>query len=114
MQRYLVTQSSFLGTDSAPHKRAEKESSCGCAGIYSAFNAIEIYAEIFDQNNAIEKLENFCSKFGADFYKLDQSKEKLKLTRSKNKVQIPDKIKIGTEEIIPLFAGQETLPWQLF
>jgi len=95
----------FLGTDSAPHKRAEKESSCGCAGIYSAFNAIEIYAEIFDQNNAIEKLENFCSKFGADFYKLDQSKEKLKLTRSKNKV--PTVIKIGNGDVVPLMAGQE-------
>ena len=95
----------FLGTDSAPHKRAEKESSCGCAGIYSAFNAMEIYAEIFDQNNAIEKLENFCSKFRADFYKLDQSKEKLKLTRSKNKV--PTVIKIDNDDVVPLMAGQE-------
>ena len=95
----------FLGTDSAPHKRAEKESSCGCAGIYSALNAIEIYAEIFDQNNAIEKLENFCSKFGAYFYKLNQSKEKLKLTRSRNKV--PTVIKIDNDDIVPLMAGQE-------
>ncbi|MDA9094253.1 dihydroorotase [Methylophilaceae bacterium] len=95
----------FLGTDSAPHKRAEKESSCGCAGIYSALNAMEIYAEIFDQNNAIEKLENFCSKSGADFYKLNQSKEKLKLTRSKNKV--PTVIKIDNDDVVPLMAGQE-------
>ncbi len=95
----------FLGTDSAPHKRAEKESSCGCAGIYSALNAMEIYAEIFDQNNAIEKLENFCSKFGAYFYKLNQSKEKLKLTRSRNKV--PTVIKIDNDDIVPLMAGQE-------
>ena len=95
----------FLGTDSAPHKRAEKESSCGCAGIYSALNAMEIYAEIFDQNNAIEKLENFCSKFGADFYKLNQNKEKLKLTRSKNKV--PTVIKIDNDDVVPLMAGQE-------
>ena len=95
----------FLGTDSAPHKRAEKESSCGCAGIYSALNAMEIYAEIFDQNNAIEKLENFCSKFGAYFYKLNQSKEKLKLTRSKNKV--PTVIKIDNDDVVPLMAGQE-------
>ena len=95
----------FLGTDSAPHKRTEKESSCGCAGIYSALNAMEIYAEIFDQNNAIEKLENFCSKFGADFYKLNQSKEKLKLTRSKNKV--PTVIKIDNGDVVPLMAGQE-------
>jgi dihydroorotase len=95
----------FLGTDSAPHKRTEKESSCGCAGIYSALNAMEIYAEIFDQNNAIEKLENFCSKFGAYFYKLNQSKEKLKLTRSRNKV--PTVIKIDNDDIVPLMAGQE-------
>ena len=95
----------FLGTDSAPHKRTEKESSCGCAGIYSALNAMEIYAEIFDQNNAIEKLENFCSKFGADFYKLNQNKEKLKLTRSKNKV--PTVIKIDNDDVVPLMAGQE-------
>ena len=95
----------FLGTDSAPHERAEKESSCGCAGIYSALNAMEIYAEIFDQNNAIEKLENFCSKFGADFYKLNQNKEKLKLTRSKNKV--PTVIKIDNDDVVPLMAGQE-------
>ena len=95
----------FLGTDSAPHKRAEKESSCGCAGIYSAFNAMEIYAEIFDQNNAIEKLENFCSKFGADFYKLNQNKDKLKLTRFKNKV--PTAIKIDNGDVVPLMAGQE-------
>ena len=95
----------FLGTDSAPHIRAEKESGCGCAGIYSAFNAMEIYAEIFDQNNAIEKLENFCSKFGADFYKLNQNKEKLKLTRSKNKV--PTVIKIDNDDVVPLMAGQE-------
>ena len=95
----------FLGTDSAPHKRSEKESSCGCAGIYSALNAMEIYAEIFDRNNAIEKLENFCSKFGADFYKLNQSKEKLKLTRSKNKV--PTVIKIDNGDVVPLMAGQD-------
>ena len=101
----------FLGTDSAPHKRAEKESSCGCAGIYSALNAMEIYAEIFDQNNAIEKLENFCSKFGADFYKLNQNKEKLKLTRSKNKV--PSVIKIGNGDVVPLMAGQE-IGWNCF
>jgi dihydroorotase len=63
----------FLGTDSAPHKKSEKESSCGGAGIYSALNAMEISAEIFDRNNAIEKLDIFSSKFGADFYRLSQN-----------------------------------------
>ena len=95
----------FLGTDSAPHKKSEKESSCGCAGIYSALNAMEIYAEIFDRNNAIEKLENFSSKFGADFYRLSQNKNKIKLVRSSNKV--PNYIKIDNGEVIPLLAGQE-------
>jgi dihydroorotase len=95
----------FLGTDSAPHKRSEKESNCGCAGIYSALNAMEIYAEIFDRNNAIEKLENFSSKFGADFYKLSQSKNKIKLLRANNK--IPNNIKVDNDTIVPLMAGQE-------
>ena len=101
----------FLGTDSAPHKKSEKESSCGCAGIYSALNAMEIYAEIFDRNNAIEKLENFSSKFGADFYRLSQNKNKIKLVRSSNKV--PNYIKIDNGEVIPLLAGQE-INWNCY
>ena len=101
----------FLGTDSAPHKKSEKESSCGCAGIYSALNAMEIYAEIFDRNNAIEKLENFSSKFGADFYRLSQNKNKIKLVRSSNKV--PNSIKIDNGEVIPLLAGQE-INWNCY
>ena len=101
----------FLGTDSAPHKKSEKESSCGCAGIYSALNAMEIYAEIFDRNNAIEKLENFSSKFGADFYRLSQNKNKIKLVRSSNKV--PNSINIDNGEVIPLLAGQE-INWNCY
>ena len=66
---------------------------------------MEIYAEIFDRNNAIEKLENFSSKFGADFYRLSQNKNKIKLVRSSNKV--PNSIKIDNGEVIPLLAGQE-------
>jgi len=104
------SQKFFLGTDSAPHFRYQKESSCGCAGIYSAAYAMELYASIFESENALDKLENFSSKFGADFYKLPYNKLKIKLI--KKEFQIPDKINIGTEEIIPLFAG-ETLPWEL-
>jgi dihydroorotase len=100
----------FLGTDSAPHLRHQKESSCGCAGIYSAVCAMELYASIFEAENALDKLENFSSKFGADFYKLPYNKLKIKLI--KQAYQVPKKINIGTEEIIPLFAG-ETLSWQL-
>ena len=104
------SQKFFLGTDSAPHFRHQKESSCGCAGIYSAAYAIELYASIFESENALDKLENFSSKFGADFYKLPYNKLKIKLI--KKEFQIPEKINIGSEEIIPLFAG-ETLPWEL-
>jgi dihydroorotase len=104
------SQKFFLGTDSAPHFRQQKESSCGCAGIYSAAYAMELYTSIFESKNALDKLENFSSKFGADFYKLPYNKLKIKLI--KKEFQIPDKINIGTEEIIPLFAGK-TLPWQL-
>jgi len=104
------SQKFFLGTDSAPHFRHQKESSCGCAGIYSAAYAMELYASIFESENALDKLENFSSKFGADFYNLPYNKLKIKLI--KKEFQIPDKINIGTEEIIPLFAG-ETLPWEL-
>ena len=100
----------FLGTDSAPHFRHQKESSCGCAGIYSAFSAMELYASIFESENALDKLENFSSKFGADFYKLPYTKSKIKLI--KKEFKIPTKINVGNEEIVPLFAG-ETLSWQL-
>jgi dihydroorotase len=104
------SQKFFLGTDSAPHFKHEKESSCGCAGIYSAAFAMELYASIFESKNALDKLENFSSKFGADFYKLSYSNLKIKLV--KKELQIPDKINIGTEEIIPLFAGK-ILSWEL-
>jgi dihydroorotase len=104
------SQKFFLGTDSAPHFRHQKESSCGCAGIYSAAYAMELYASIFESENALDKLENFSSKFGADFYKLPYNKSKIKLI--KKEFRIPAKITIGNEEIIPLFAG-ETLSWQL-
>ena len=104
------SQKFFLGTDSAPHFRHQKESSCGCAGIYSAAYAMELYVLIFETENALGKLENFSSKFGADFYKLPYNKSKIKLI--KKELEIPTKIDIGNEEIIPLFAG-ETLSWQL-
>jgi len=100
----------FLGTDSAPHFRQQKESRCGCAGIYSAAYAMELYVSIFESENALDKLENFSSKFGADFYKLPYSKSKIKLI--KKKLEIPAKINIGNKEVIPLYAG-ETLSWQL-
>ena len=104
------SQKFFLGTDSAPHLRQQKESSCGCAGIYSAAYAMELYVSVFEAENSLDKLENFSSKFGADFYKLPYNKSKITLI--KKELEIPTKIKIGNEEVIPLFAG-ETLSWQL-
>ena len=104
------SQKFFLGTDSAPHFRHQKESSCGCAGIYSAAYAMELYVSIFEAENSLDKLENFSSKFGADFYKLPYNKSKITLI--KKELEIPTKINIGNEEIIPLFAC-ETLSWQL-
>lgn len=70
----------FLGTDSAPHARADKESSCGCAGIYSAPVALEKYAEIFSDAGALDRLEGFASHFGADFYGLPRNTDKVRLT----------------------------------
>src|SRR5690606_11613315 len=71
----------FLGTDSAPHEKNRKESSCGCAGIYTAFAAIEFYATVFEQNNALDKLEGFASLFGPKFYKLPINTSRIKLIK---------------------------------
>lgn len=99
----------FLGTDSAPHLRHEKESACGCAGVYSAATAIELYAEIFEKNNALDKLEDFSSTFGADFYQLPRNKTKLKLIKNEN--TIAKSIKFDGGEIIPFMAGNQ-IQWQ--
>src|SRR5690606_29273768 len=64
----------FLGTDSAPHPITAKEAACGCAGIYNALCALEIYAQIFEQYGALEKLENFASVYGPTFYNLPKTK----------------------------------------
>jgi len=100
----------FLGTDSAPHTKSAKESACGCAGIYSASNAIEFYATIFEKNNALDMLEKFASVNGAKFYGLEQNKEKIKLI--KEQWTVPQSFKIDSDELIPLGAG-ETLEWKL-
>ncbi len=99
----------FLGTDSAPHDRALKESSCGCAGMYSSPVALELYAQIFEDNDALDKLEGFASRFGPEFYGLPINSEQI--TLQKQEWQVPSIIKAGTEEIVPLCAG-EILNWQ--
>ena len=99
----------FLGSDSAPHLTSQKQSACGCAGVYSARTAIELYADIFDKNNALDKLANFSNKFGADFYSLPHNESKIKLIKS-NYV-IPNELLFKDDKITPFLAGQ-TIHWQ--
>ncbi len=99
----------FLGTDSAPHARNKKEAACGCAGAYTAFHGIELYAEVFDRAGALDKLENFASVFGPAFYDLPQNTDTITLSRES--WQIPDRLSLGNEELTPLMAG-ETLHWR--
>jgi dihydroorotase len=99
----------FLGTDSAPHVKANKETACGCAGCYSAPAAIELYAEFFSQHDALDKLENFSSVFGAQFYQLPLNEERLTLTQET--WQVPEQVATATGPIVPYYAGQ-TLHWK--
>lgn len=99
----------FLGTDSAPHAQDNKETSCGCAGIYSAHAAIELYAEAFEQANALDKLEGFASFYGADFYGLPRNTTTITLERSD--WQVPDYYAFAQQKLIPLRAG-ETIHWR--
>ena len=100
----------FLGTDSAPHSKSAKESTCGCAGIYTAHAALELYAEAFEQADALDKLEGFASHFGADFYRLPRNAERITLT--KEPWRVPAEYALGTEALIPLRAGEE-VTWSL-
>jgi dihydroorotase len=100
----------FLGTDSAPHARSAKESACGCAGVYSAHAAIELYAEAFEQAQALDRLEPFASHFGADFYRVPRNADTITLERAP--WQVPESYAFGTETLVPWRAG-ETLHWRL-
>jgi dihydroorotase len=100
----------FLGTDSAPHARSAKEAACGCAGIYSAHAALELYAAAFEEAGALDKLEGFASVFGAQFYGLPLNADTIALERAEWRV--PERLAFGTEELVPLRAG-ETVPWKL-
>ena len=100
----------FLGTDSAPHARNRKETACGCAGIYTAHAALELYAQIFEEAGALDKLDAFASHFGADFYGLPRNQETI--TLEKQDWQVPDSYPLGESEVVPLFAG-ETLHWRV-
>jgi len=100
----------FLGTDSAPHTRHSKENSCGCAGIYSAHAAIELYAEAFEAMNALGKLEGFASFYGADFYGLPRNDSQI--TLHKQSWQVPETLTFADTELVPLRAG-ESMQWQI-
>ncbi len=100
----------FLGTDSAPHSIGNKETSCGCAGIYSSHAAIELYASVFESENALAKLEGFASIHGPDFYNLPVNTNTITLV--KQGWQVPAEKKFGKEKLVPLCAN-ETLNWQL-
>jgi len=100
----------FAGTDSAPHPKHAKESDCGCAGVYSAPVAIELYAEVFESIGALERLEDFVSHFGPDFYRMPRNPDTISLTRSPWRV--PAQIEAGGDLLVPLGAGR-TLAWQV-
>jgi dihydroorotase len=100
----------FLGTDSAPHPRALKENDCGCAGIFTAHAAIELYAETFEQAGALDRLEAFASFNGADFYRLPRNTTQI--TLGKTPWQIPERIDFAGDALIPLAAG-EILGWKM-
>ena len=100
----------FLGTDSAPHAKGAKEAACGCAGCYSAFNALGLYAEAFESVGKLDQLEGFASFFGPDFYSLPRNSKKI--TLSKQAQSIPEELPLGDATIVPLRAG-ETIAWSL-
>jgi len=100
----------FLGTDSAPHARHTKETTCGCAGIFSAHAGIELYAEAFEAIGALARLEGFASQFGADFYGLPRNPETVTLVRQA--WDVPTHYPFGSAELVPLRAG-ERMAWRI-
>jgi dihydroorotase len=100
----------FLGTDSAPHERSAKENACGCAGMFTAHAAIELYAEVFEEAGRLDRLEAFASHFGADFYGLPRHEQRITLIREP---WIPaDSYEFGAGSVVPYRAG-ESITWRL-
>jgi dihydroorotase len=100
----------FLGTDSAPHAQHTKENACGCAGCYTAHNAIELYAEAFEAAGALDKLEGFASFHGADYYGMPRNTARV--TLRKQEWEVPASIGFGEHRLVPLRAG-EKMKWKL-
>lgn len=101
----------FLGTDSAPHERHRKESACGCAGCYSAWSAIELYTQVFEDLGALDKLEGFSSFHGPDFYGLPRNTDTI--TLRKESWQVPDHIALSNGNAIVPFYANQTINWKL-
>ena len=101
----------FLGTDTAPHSLSAKEASCGCAGIFTAANALELYTQVFDEESALEKLEGFASIFGPTFYGEDLNEGHVTLIREK--VRISGTIPVSDGGSIRPFRAGQTLGWKL-
>ncbi|XP_054811143.1 dihydroorotase, mitochondrial-like [Prosopis cineraria] len=99
----------FLGTDSAPHERHKKECPCGCAGIYNSPVALSLYASVFEEAGALDKLEAFTSFNGPDFYGLPRNSSKIKLRKAQWRV--PESFSFPFGDIVPMFAGK-TLEWE--
>lgn len=100
----------FLGTDSAPHAIGKKESACGCAGSYTAHAALELYAEVFEQAGALDKLEAFASFNGPDFYNLPRNSDTI--TLEKCSWDVPATMHFGDSEVVPIKAGEQ-LSWKV-
>ncbi|MGB5446092.1 MAG: dihydroorotase [Psychromonas sp.] len=100
----------FLGTDSAPHAVHRKETACGCAGSYTAHAAIELYAEVFAQADALDKLEAFASFNGPDFYNLPRNSDTITLEQSS--WEVPAAMSFGNEQVVPIKAGEQMV-WKV-
>lgn len=102
----------FLGTDSAPHLKEDKQSACGCAGVFNATTCISILAEIFDRENSIEKLENFVSINGAKHYGFDINKEKIKITKTNKPISFPYNLIVRKKEVL-IFQPEFPVFWEV-
>ncbi|WP_439107281.1 dihydroorotase [Congregibacter sp.] len=103
-------RSFFIGTDSAPHEQHAKENACGCAGVYTAHASLELYAEVFEELDALDRLEDFASLRGPDFYERPRNSDTVQLR--KVDWTVPATIPLGDTQMVPLRGG-ETLRWQL-
>lgn len=100
----------FLGTDSAPHPKSAKETACGCAGMYTAHAGIELYAEVFDEAGALDRLEAFAGFHGPDFYRLSRNEDKI--TLEKSAWDVPESLPFAGDELVPFRAGGK-IAWKV-